>query len=119
MKMLSIYELMTNNALAINTTTNTASLRTDFSTGYASMYISNSAGSVKIIQQVSHNNVLFIDPVDEAGNSLAIVASGIFKAATSLIQFNPVLAPYTRYAVIEGNSNATTFALTVMIQEEK
>ncbi len=119
MKLLSIYKLMTDNALAVNTTTNTAIIDTSYSTGYASIYVSNSAGSVKIIQQVSWDKVNFMDPVDESGNSLALVGSGIIKGTTSTIQFNPVLSPYTRFAIIEGNSNATTVALTLMVQEEK
>lgn len=119
MKLLSIYKLMTDNAIAVNTTTNTSQIKTDLSTGYASLYVSNSAGSLKIIQQVSQDGITFIDPVDEGNNSLAIVASGIVKGTTSIVQFNPVLAPYTRYAIIEGNSNATTVALTLMMQEER
>jgi len=118
MKMLSVYQLMTDNALAINTSTNTASVKTDFCTGYGTIYVSNSAGSVLIMQQVSVDNVTYFNPVDEVGNSLAVIASGIVKGTTSMVQYNPALSPYTRFVVVEGNSGATKTAITVMLQEE-
>ena len=86
-------------------------------TGYSCMKIViGTTCSVVITQQCSTNNVVWYDPIDISATALGTV--GTFKTAgTYYVQFSPVMAPYIRFKLVEGDVAASAITLELVYQE--
>lgn len=84
----------------------------------ASLLLTTTAGSITITQQASMNNQEWYDAYDAVGNLLGTVATAQGVTTGKWIAFNPVMAPYTRFKVVEGNVAATTVTIELMLQED-
>lgn len=106
--------------IAQNSTGFSSIKKMDKSQGYAAMWLSISAGSVSINQQVGldRGNVVFLNAVDSTNTAIGVVCT-TFSAGTYLIQFNPVLAPFIRYRVVETNVGSTTVQLQPIFMEDR
>ena len=118
MRQLTVARILSAQSIAANTTATTSSIQTGRCTGYAALQITNSAGSLLINQQCSLDDTTWYNPADSNTVSLVQVASGIVKGDSKYIMFDPVCAPYTRFQVVEGDSNATILTLNLIFQEE-
>ena len=85
----------------------------------ASLLLSTTAGSITVSQQCSMNNVDWYDPYDTAGNLIAVVATAQGVTTGKWIAYNPAMAPYTRFKVVEtGGAADSTVIVELMIQED-
>ena len=87
-------------------------------TDSASILVATTAGSITISQQCSMNNADWYDPYDASGNLLGTVATALTVTTGKWIAFNPAMAPYIRFKVVEGNVAATVVTINLMFQEE-
>lgn len=87
--------------------------------GFAGMLLTISAGSISINQQCGFNDSgLFYSPVDKFQNNIGVVCS-LFSAGTYWIQYDPVIAPFSRFRVVEANVASTTVTLTPLFLEDR
>ena len=87
-------------------------------TGYAAVFITSSAGSITVSQQCSMNTIDWYDPIDSSTNILGLVCTALTVTTGTYIQFDPVISPYIRFKIIEGNVGATTVTIKLLLQEE-
>lgn len=106
--------------IAQNSTGFSSIRKMDKSTGYAGMWLTISAGSVTINQQAAYlaTDDGFINPVDNSNTAIAVVCT-TFAAGTYWIQFNPVLAPWTRFRAVETNVGSTTLQMRPFFLEDR
>lgn len=94
-------------------------MHTDKCAGFAGMLLTISAGSVSIIQQCGFSDSgLFFAPVDKNSNSIGVVCT-LFSAGTYWIQYDPALAPFSRFRFVEANVGSTTITFTPFILEDR
>lgn len=86
--------------------------------GYAGMLLVSTAGSITVTQQCSIDNMNWYNPVDENNSAQGQVAATVTVTTGRYIQFNPVIAPYIRFKIVEANSAATAVTITLLFQEE-
>ena len=86
---------------------------------------SGGAATITVSQQCSldydSNNPTaahWYDPVDANGSAVGVVGTAIAVTTGKYISYSPVLTPYIRYKVIEGNTAACTVTLILAFQEE-
>lgn len=104
--------------IAQNSTMVTPGFRFFPCTGYASVKLTTSAGSVTITQQCSPDNILFYDPVDKSGTALGgVVTAMAVNTAGRYIQYDPVLSMWARFKIVELNVAATTVGISIYAQE--
>ena len=97
-------------------------------TGIATVkLIATSAGSatITISQQCSLNydsnypaRATWYDPIDASAVALGVVGTAVAMTAGKYISYNPILTPYIRFKVVEGNTAAAVVSLTLFFQEE-
>jgi len=90
----------------------------DRATGDCSIFLSSTAGVITVTQQCSFNREDWYDPIDSSGNKLGEVITAQTVTTGLWISFTPVLAPYSRFKVVEANSAPTTVTLRLMYQEQ-
>ena len=86
-------------------------------TGNASVFLTSTAGQITVSQQVSLDGEKWYDPVNSAGAAIGQVVSGQTVTTGRWIAFNPVMAPYIRFKIVEANVAATTVALKLLFEE--
>ncbi len=86
--------------------------------GDASVFIISTAGSITVTQQCSMDNVTFYDPVNSSGTALGGVATALTVTTGTWVSYTPVMAPYIRFKIVEGNSAATVVTLKLVFREE-
>lgn len=108
------------NALAVGQagTQYTNSFRSEGITGNVSILIVSTAGSITVTQQVSDDNINWYDAVNGSGSAVGAVAAALTVTTGKWITFTPVLARYTRFKIVEGNSAATAVTIKYFFQEE-
>ena len=84
----------------------------------ASMLLTSTAGSITVTQQASMNDKDWYDAYDAAGNLLGTVATAQLVTTGRWIAFNPIMAPYTRFKVVENNVAATVATIELMLAED-
>jgi len=85
--------------------------------GTACLRIVSTAGSITVTQQCSINNVDFFDPETSSGAAGA-VEDTITVTTGRYISFTPVMAPYVRFKVVEGDVAATVVTLELVKRME-
>lgn len=102
-------------ALSSGVTDYSNSIQVKVWAGFTSCLVALSGVSpnVTISQQCSEDNTNWYDPVDNAGNALGVVYSGL--NSTKFIEFAPVIAPYIRFKYVPAAD--TTITLTLNIKE--
>ncbi len=85
--------------------------------GNAAMWIKTTGGSITVTQQVSLNGKEWHDAVDNSGNALGSVCSARTQG-TYYIKFTPVLAPFVRFKIVEGNVGSSTVTAKLIFEEE-
>ena len=86
-------------------------------TGSAALLVESTAGSLEISQQCSLDGENWYDPVDIADLSIGLIKIVQGVTTGSYIIFNPVIAEWTRFKVVESSA-ATVVSLTLVIREE-
>lgn len=86
--------------------------------GDSACLISSTAGSITVTQEVSFDKINWYAPVDESNGALDGIASAVTVTTGRWVAFSPVLAPFTRFKIVEGNVAATTVNITAMFQED-
>jgi len=81
--------------------------------GTACLRIVSTAGSITVTQQCSIDDVTFFDPETSAGAAGA-VEDTITVTTGRYLSFTPVMAPFTRFKVVEGNSAPTVVTLELV-----
>ena len=85
----------------------------------ASILLTTTAGSITVTQQASMNNIQWYDAYDAAGNVLGTVVTAQGVTTGKWIAYNPVMAPYTRFKVVEvGGAANTVVTIELMLQED-
>lgn len=86
--------------------------------GFVAVQITTDAGSVTITQQCSLTGETdtWYDPVDSAGAALGAVVAAM-TVGTKYIQPDPVLAPFIRYKIVEGNVAIAAVSITLVCQK--
>jgi hypothetical protein len=106
-------------AVAQNATEYSEIFRHDKSSGYSGMLITVSAGSVTVTQQCGlEDNGLFYDPVDASNTALGSVVTTM-GAGTRCVQYDPVMAPFVRFKIVEANVASTTVTFTPFFLEDR
>jgi len=86
--------------------------------GNAALFIVSTAGSITVSQQCSADGVTYYDPVDTAGSALGVVRAALTVTTGVYVPFTPVLAPYARFKIVEGNVAATEVTLNLLFRTE-
>lgn len=86
--------------------------------GIACVFLTSTAGSVTVSQQVSLDNLNWYDPVDAASAGLGTVCTAQAVTTGKYIYYNPVLSKHIRFKVVEGNTAPTVVTLKFVFQEE-
>jgi hypothetical protein len=105
-------------AVAQNATGYSSSVDFRGCVGNAAMVIISTAGSITVTQQCSWDNITFYDPTDASGTAVGSVKAAQTVTTGIYIAFTPVLAPYARFKIVEGNSAATAVTLRFMWRAE-
>lgn len=100
-----------------NTTGYSDGFDTSMNNGFIAVLITSSAGSITVTQQCSVDNDNWYDPVDEDGTAIGAVVSSM-TVGTKYIQFSPVMAPFSRFKIVEGNVGATTVTIAKVIYKD-
>ena len=83
--------------------------------GNAALLIISTAGSITVTQQCSWDGLTFYDPETAAGAAGA-VEDTITVTTGRYLSFTPVLAPWARFKIVEGNTAATVVTLRLMFR---
>ena len=115
---LGIFVQRVNTTLAVTRagTVYSASVSVPRLTGFCSVLLTTTAGSVTVTQQCSLEGTTFYDAVDSDGNALGPVVAAM-TVGTKYIQFAPVIAPYIRFKVVEGNVAALSITIDLISQK--
>lgn len=106
--------LMNAETVAKNGTSYTSSRKFADCTGNAALFIASTAGSITVTQQCSMDNITFYDPVDTAGSALGGVRATLTVTTGVYTAFTPVLAPWIRFKVVEGNVAETVVTVKLV-----
>lgn len=87
------------------------------SAGYTAVLIVSTAGSITVTQQCSVDNSNWYDPVATDASALGAVCSALTVTTGTYIKFDPVVAPYIRFKIVEGNIAASAVTITLVNQE--
>jgi hypothetical protein len=115
---INIEQLSTAQAVAKQATAYSVATNFKGCAGNAALYIVSTAGSVTISQQCSADGVTYYDPVDTAGSAIGVIRTALTVTTGVYVPFTPVLAPYARFKVVEGNSAATVITLKLVFRSE-
>lgn len=89
--------------------------RSEGNEGQMAVLVVSTAGSITITQQVGlTEDGTFYDAVDQDGTALGPVISALTVTTGKYIAFSSVLAPYSRFKVVEGNVAETVVTITVL-----
>ena len=97
-------------------TSYTQSTPFDRAVGYVAVRVASTAGSITVTQQCSIDDTTFYDPVDSSNGALGAIAATM-TVGTRYVQYDPVLCPYIRFKVVEGNVEASTVTITLLVQK--
>lgn len=89
----------------------------DTSAGYTAILIVSTAGSITVTQQCSVDDTNWYNPVAIDGSALGAVCSALTVTTGTYIKFDPVVAPYIRFKIVEGSVGATAVTITFINQE--
>lgn len=101
-------------ALAQNATEYSDSIPMKGMEGDVAVVIISTAGSITVTQQVSLDDSTWYDPVNSSGSAVGAVAAALTVTTGTYIVYSPVLAPYMRFKIVEGNVAATVVTLKVI-----
>ena len=101
-----------------NATVHSSAMAAEDFTGHVGLLLVSTAGSVTITQQCSVDNVFYYDPVDPDGTALGEVTTAETVTTGKYIIPDPVMAPFIRYKIVEGDVAATAVTITVMSQRD-
>ena len=79
--------------------------------GFAAILLTSTAtGTYTIVQQASIDGANFYNAVDSnaSAQGIALSSASALVALTNYIQFNPILAPFVRFAVTPTQANTIT-----------
>lgn len=110
--------LMSAVSVGKNATGYSSSTAFDRSNGDVGVTIVSTAGSITVTQQCSIDDSTWYDPVDAAGSALGSVGAAITVTTGRWVSYSPVLAPFIRFKVVEGNVAATVVTIELLFQEE-
>lgn len=85
--------------------------------GTATVKLISTAGSITITQQCSIDDVNWYDPETAAGAAGAVEAT-VTVTTGKYISYTPVLAPFIRFKIVEGNVAATVVTLELIYRVE-
>lgn len=86
--------------------------------GTACLKIVSTAGSITVTQQCSLDDSTWYDPETAAGAAGA-VEDTITVTTGRYLSFTPVLCPYIRFKIVEGNVAASAVTLELSYRVEK
>jgi len=114
-----LFEQVLMNAVAVAKagTSYTSSRRFNDCNGSACLLIKSTAGSITVTQQCSLDNTNWYDPENSAG-AVGAVEDTITVTTGRYLVFTPVLTPYIRFKVVEGNVAATDVTITLVYSAE-
>lgn len=113
---LAVVPLASSQSVTRNTTAYTGKARFRMTTGFAIVKIKSSAGSITVTQQCSIDGEEWFDAVDTDGTAIGAVISAM-TVGSKYIQVSPVLAPWIRYKIVEGDVATTVVSLHLVFQE--
>ena len=117
MNMTGVIKLAAEKSVAQAATGYSDSFRSDIANGFAAALIVSTAGSITVTMQASIDDSTFYDVVDSDGNALGAVVAAM-TVGTKYIQFSPVIAPYIRFKIVEGNSALTLVTIYLINQDQ-
>jgi hypothetical protein len=85
--------------------------------GSACCLIKSTAGSITVTQQCSHNGVDWFDPENSTG-AVGAVEDTITVTTGRYLVFTPVLTPFIRFKVVEGNVADAVVTITLIYRAE-
>lgn len=85
--------------------------------GQAGLLITTTAGSLTVTQQSSMDGTNFYDAINAAGSALKAVAGTV--TASRWVAFTPVVSPWIRFKVVEGNVAETAVTLRLVYYAER
>jgi hypothetical protein len=103
--------------VAKNATVYSNSRAFDDCDGTAIVKLISTAGSITVTQQCSLDNVNWYDPETASGAAGAVEAT-VTVTTGKYISFTPVLAPFIRFKIVEGNVAATVVTLELIYRVE-
>ncbi len=110
--------LMDSIAVGLSSTVYSKSVKFRLCTGSAAMIIISTAGSITVTQQCSADNITWYDPIDSTGGAIGIVKISQTLTTGIYVAFNPAMAEYIRFKIIEGGTAATVVTLKMLQREE-
>jgi len=81
--------------------------------GTACVKIISTAGSITVTQQCSIDDLTWYDPETSSG-AVGAVEDAITVTTGRYISYTPVMAPFIRYKVVEGNIATTVVTLELV-----
>lgn len=79
--------------------------------GFVTVEVSANTSTTTISQQCSSDNINWYDPVDNSGNALGAIWTGL--STTKYVQYSPVLTKYFRLKYVPTGSGSITTKITV------
>ncbi len=118
---LAVMPLATAMAIVKNTTVYTNSCKFDRCVGDAAVRLVSTAGTITVSQQCSKDDRTWYDPYKTVSGTTS--AAGVVVSAQTVttgiyITYSPVIAPYIRFKIVEGDVAATAVSLTLIFREE-
>lgn len=105
--------------IAQNSTKFSTPFKFDKCNGFADAFVTVTAGSVSISQQCGQTiQGPWFDPVDKTNTAIGVVCTTM-AVGTRWVQFDPVLAPFARFKVVETNVGSTTVTFRPMYMEDR
>ena len=87
--------------------------------GDAILFIASTAGSITVTQQCAWTKSgTFYDPVNTSGAAVGSVRADLTVTTGVYVVFTPVLAPYIRFKVVEGNSAETAVTIRLLFRKD-
>ena len=86
--------------------------------GNSALVIITTAGTITVTQEVSVDGDTWYDAKDSAGASLDAISVALGVTAGTYVPFNPVMAEWTRFKVVEANVAETTVTLRLIYRQE-
>lgn len=90
------------------------SMNFSHASGFSAALITTTAGSITVTMQASEDDSTWYDVYDTDGTTVLGTVIAAMTVGTKYLQFDPVVAKYVRFKIVEGNIAAT--AVTINFQ---
>lgn len=88
--------------------------------GDACLFIVSSAGSITVTQQCAWTKGgTFYDAINSSKSAVGSVIAAQTVTTGIYVSFTPILAPYSRFKVVEGGTAGTNVTLRLLFRKER